>query len=304
MKRILIAVFVTSVCAHAQDAATLATQQAQMANQQAMQNAQMANQQAAQNAQMASQGAQTTGTWVMMTRQPSFSTDSGRVAAGTRVRIASPTHYATIYYTTDGWTPTLASARYVGPITVERDTVLQAIAVGPNMRQSAAARAVYTVPGSTPEETGTVATDGVLKAGTRLRLVTGAETDSKTAQVGDTLALKLDQDVMAADKVAIAKGAVVEAKIMHADPPGHAGVPGDIVFVVGSLTANGVTVPLRGGETMEGPTHLKRTMGLAMIPVVGAATLLAHGDEAVIKPGMALTVTVDKDTPLAPTAER
>jgi hypothetical protein len=315
MKRILIAVFMTAACGFGQDATTLATQQSQMASQLAIQQAQMANQlairdaqmasqQATQNAQNASQNAEMHGPYVMMTRAPSFSAESGRVTAGTRVRITSPTHYATIFYTTDGWTPTEFSQRYTGPITVDRDMVVQAIAVGPNMVHSLVARAAYTVPGSKPEETGNVATDGVLKAGTRLRLVTAAEADSKTSQVGDTLALKLDQDVMAGDKVAIAKGTVVEAKITHADPPGHAGVPGDIVFEVSAMVASGVTIPLRGGETMEAPVHLKRTIGLMMIPVVGPATLLAHGDGAVIKPGMALTVTVDKDTPLEPTAQR
>jgi hypothetical protein len=71
---------------------------------------------------------------------------------------------------------------------------------------------------------------------------------------------------------------------------------------VTALVANGITIPVSGGETMEGQSHLKRAVGMILIPVVGPATLLAHGGEAVIKPGMTFCVTVQTDTPLLSTA--
>jgi hypothetical protein len=40
-----------------------------------------------------------------------------------------PSRGASIFYTTDGWTPTAASKRYVGPITVRQSVTLQAIAI-------------------------------------------------------------------------------------------------------------------------------------------------------------------------------
>ena len=293
-----------SLCiAHAQDPGMMAAQQAmdaaQQANQQAMQASQQASQQAMQDAQNA---AMNQGPTVAMTRAPKFSSNNGKVKAGILVRITSPTHYATIYYTTDGWSPTTKSKKYTGPVKISHDTVLQAMAVAPNMTHSMIARAEYTVPGSSPALPATLSTDGVLRSGTKLRLVTATQVNSKAVQVGDKLPLQLDQDIMAGDKVILAKGTTVDALVTQADPPGHAGIPGDIVFEVKTLAANGITIPVLGGETMEGPNHLKRTVGLLMIPGIGPATLLARGDQAVIKPGMTFCVTVQTDTPLLDTA--
>src|SRR6202789_3966911 len=253
-----------------------AAQAAQQANQQATQAAQQASQQAMQDAQNAAQNQAPT---VAMTRTPKFSSNSGNLTAGTLVRITSPTHYATIYYTTDGWSPTTKSKKYTGQIEIDHDTVVQAMAIAPNMTHSLIARAEYTVPGSSPIVPATLSTDGVLRAGTKLRLVTATQVDSKAVQAGDKLPLQLDQDITAGDKVILAKGTTVDALVTHADQPGSTGLPGDTVFEVKALAAHGVT-----------------------IPVVGPATLLAHGDEAVVKPGMTFFVTVQTDTPLLDTA--
>ena len=282
----------------ATEAAMQANQQAMQASQQASADAMRANQQAMDDAQRANTFS------VPMTRQPRFTVESGRVASGTQVRITCPTHYAVIYYTTDGWTPTTASARYTGPITVDRDTSIRAIAIAPDLTKSLISRADYQVAGSKPEAVLPVATDGVLRSGTPLRLVTAAAVDSKSAQVGDKLTLTLEQNVLVGDQVVIPRGTAVEALITHADQAGHVGVPGDLVFEVHDLVANGLTIPLRGGETLEGVNHYKKTMGLLMIPVVGAAGLATHGGEAAIQPGMPVTVSVKADTPLTPTASR
>jgi hypothetical protein len=308
MKVIALAIVMACVSAHGQDAATMAAQQAMQANQQALQQAQQASQEAMQQAQQASQQAnddairaaqQNSTPMVGIARQPVFNVKSGPVAAGTEVRIKSSTHYAVIYYTTNGWTPTTASRRYTGPIPIQRTTELQAIAVAPNILNSLVARAQYTVQGTVVAHRPVVLpADGVLYAGTRLHLVTGAAVNSKTAQVGDKLALLLDQDVTAGDTVIAAKGTPVEATITQADPAGHAGTPGDISFQVHFLTVNGTRIALNGGETLEGPNHYTRAKSLFLIPAVGVSALLLHGDEAEIKPGMELTAAVATDTPL------
>ncbi len=185
------------------------------------------------------------------------------------MRIKCPTHYAVIYYTTDGWTPTTASTRYTGPIEVNGDTAIQAIAIAPNLTKSIVSRAQYKVAGNNAATAVMpVATDGVLHAGT-LSADGERSGDSKTAQVGDKLTLRLEQDVMVGDRVAIAKGTTVEATITHADPSRHIGVPGDLVFEVHDLVADGLRIPLEGGETLEGPDHYRKTFGMAMVPVVG-----------------------------------
>jgi hypothetical protein len=281
----------------AQNDAMQAAQQATQAAQQAMQDSQRAAQQAMQDSQNAVNSEPSIG----LTSQPTFSVKAGAVKPGTMVRIKCATHYATIYYTTNGWTPTSASRRYTGPIPIQATTQLQAIAQAPNTLHSLVARADYTVQGSAdPTQALTLSADGVLRAGTRLHLVTQEAADSKTKQVGDEIRILLNQDVKVGDTVVVPKGTPVDATITQADSAGHAGTPGDIAFEVHSLAVHGVQIPLRGGETLEGAAHYKSRYFL-FIPVVGIVPALAtRGDEAQIKPGMTFTAAVAADTPLQP----
>ena len=281
----------------AQNDAMQAAQQAQQAAQQAMQDSQQASQQAMQDSQNAVNSEPSIG----LTGLPTFSVKAGAVKPGTTVRIKCSTHYAAIYYTTNGWTPTSASRRYTGPIPIQATTQLQAIAQAPNMVHSLIARAVYTVQGSTAATQALVlSADGVLRAGTRLHLVTQGTADSKTTQVGDEIRILLNQDVKMGDAVLVPKGTPVEATITQADSAGHAGAPGDLAFEVHSLAVRGIQIPLRGGETLEGAAHYNSRYFLFM-PVVGIIpALAARGDEAQIKPGMTFTAAVAADTPLQP----
>jgi hypothetical protein len=52
------------------------------------------------------------------------------------ITITEATQGATVYYTTNGTTPTTASARYTGPITLSSSAVLKFIAIAPNYTQS------------------------------------------------------------------------------------------------------------------------------------------------------------------------
>lgn len=303
MKVVLLAVIALSISARAQDPASTAMQQTQQAAQQATDQAQRDAQAANQAAQQASQqNTDQAQNGTAATRQPQFSHTSGRTDPGTQVRISSPTHYATIYYTTNGWTPTPASLRYTGPITVDRDMEIQAIAIAPNHTPSSVARVQFSVPGGSKNLPASLSTDGILHAGTAIRLATASDVNSKTAHVGDKIALRLDEDITEGDRILIAKGAPLDGLITHADHAGHVGVPGDIVFEVRSLQANGVLIPLRGGETLEGFSHARRAAGFLMIPLIGGAGMLTKGEEAFIKPGMTFNVTVESDTPLNPSS--
>src|ERR1017187_9356024 len=133
------------VCtAWAQDPGMMAAQAAQQANDQMMQ----AVQTAALSAQMAQQQAiQNTTTCCCGAGTPKFSVKPGAYSAAVTLRIRDSTRGAVIYYTTDGWTPTAASTRYTGPITIDSTTSLQAIAISPRGGRSRGAPAVYTLKG-------------------------------------------------------------------------------------------------------------------------------------------------------------
>jgi hypothetical protein len=288
MKIALLVFVLGSVSAYCQDPGMMAAQQAMQASQQAQQAAQQAmdqatiiSQQATINMQQAMANTSSPGCpgpIIGAAIQPTFSVKEGKVASGTVVRIKS-----TIYYTTDGWSPTKASMRYTGPITINAETHLQAMALGPNLVHSTIARADYTVdaPASPSVTQAPLNTDGVLRAGATLRLVTSSEVSSQTAQVGDKIPLLLDQDVKAGDTVLAAKGTPVDAVITIADPAEKRDVPGDIVFEIRSINVAGKSIPLIGGETLEGG-HGKKPK------------------EAIITPGMAVTTSVAADTPLKP----
>jgi sugar lactone lactonase YvrE len=76
---------------------------------------------------------------------PTFSLLAGTYSGSQTVTISDTTQGATIYYTTDGSTPTTASTVYSGSITVSASETLQAIAVATGYTESAAASAQYTI---------------------------------------------------------------------------------------------------------------------------------------------------------------
>jgi hypothetical protein len=79
------------------------------------------------------------------TAAPVINPESESFSSSVQVTITDSTAGATIYYTTDGSTPTTSSAPYTGPIPVSATTTLNAIASAPNYTQSAVASATYTM---------------------------------------------------------------------------------------------------------------------------------------------------------------
>ena len=75
---------------------------------------------------------------------PTFNPVAGAVLGGTQVTISS-TDGAVIYYTTDGTNPTIQSATYSGPITVNAAMTIKAIAVKEGYIDSEMATAAYTI---------------------------------------------------------------------------------------------------------------------------------------------------------------
>jgi hypothetical protein len=329
------------------EAAQAAAQAAQQASLQAMQAAQQQAQQQMLQMQQDSQRASDQFTQQMMqdansaslnaarccgyAAKPTFSVKAGTYSTAQQVRIRDTTRDAVIYYTTDGWTPTIASKRYTGPITIDTTTTLQAIAIVPSALavRSLVANAQYTVsskPGAQPVTSAALApvpvsteagqirlevpaadsavanapSQFLLPQGMRVHLVFAAAVNSKTAEVGDKIALTVDQEIKMDDQVVVPVGTPALATITHVNHTGPGGAPGDIAFDVQSMNVNGNTVELCGSNVLEGDP--KPPNATTLIPVVGMFTIFRHGKDAEIRAGMPVTATVYADTviPAAP----
>lgn len=283
--------------AQAAQAAQQAMQQAQQANQQAIQQMQQANQQASDAMRQSmenSQNAVTQPCCIQLTAAPKFSVKAGKYSKPTTVKITDATRGAIIYYTTDGWTPTVKSARYRGPILIDSTITLQAVAIAPYSVRSMVASAQYTIPG-----TGATTSDAMASAtssavatvpgaktnaakGTPVHLVFAAEVSSKTASVGDKIPMALSEDLQFGN-VLVKKGAPATVTITAVDSTGMGGAPGVLSFDVDPLQTDAGPIPLRGSATKEG--EAKPPNAAVLIPVVGPFTVFKHGTDAVIPAG-------------------
>ena len=76
---------------------------------------------------------------------PSFWPIPG-IYSPTQITISDTTSNSTIYYTTDGSTPTASSTLYTGPVAISSTATVKAIATASGFSSSAVASATYTVP--------------------------------------------------------------------------------------------------------------------------------------------------------------
>jgi hypothetical protein len=84
---------------------------------------------------------------------PTFSPAGGSYTSAQTVTLSSSTSGATIYYTTDGTTPTTSSTKYAGPLTVSATEAVKAIAVASGYNNSSVASAAFTITPYTPTAT-------------------------------------------------------------------------------------------------------------------------------------------------------
>src|SRR5579863_417715 len=86
------------------------------------------------------------GTYTIQTAAaPSFSPAPGTYTTTQSVTLSDTTTGATIYYTTDGSTPTTSSTVYSAAIAVSSTTTIKAIATAPGLNASAVASGTYTI---------------------------------------------------------------------------------------------------------------------------------------------------------------
>jgi hypothetical protein len=92
-----------------------------------------------------------TATYTKITQlaMPTFSPAPGTYSTAQQVTIKTTTSGATIYYTTNGATPTTASTKYTAPVPISSTTTLKAIATAPNLTNSAVASGLYSIQAGT-----------------------------------------------------------------------------------------------------------------------------------------------------------
>jgi hypothetical protein len=98
---------------------------------------------------LASNVSTATYTKTTQTVMPRFSPAPGTYSSKQLVTISSATANATIYYTTNGLTPTTSSTKYVGPVPIGSTATLKAIATSSGLSNSAVASGLYTIKAAT-----------------------------------------------------------------------------------------------------------------------------------------------------------
>ncbi len=80
-----------------------------------------------------------------------FQPGAGTYTSAPQVTLSDTDSSATIYYTTDGSTPTASSNPYSGPISISSSTTIKAIAIDPSLQNSNVGAAAYVIqpPGTT-----------------------------------------------------------------------------------------------------------------------------------------------------------
>lgn len=89
-------------------------------------------------------------TYTIKAVAPAFSPSGGTYVGSVTIALSTPTSGATIRYTTDGSTPTAASAAYSAPLVLSQTTTIRAITTAPGTLDSDVSSATYTVQVVTP----------------------------------------------------------------------------------------------------------------------------------------------------------
>jgi hypothetical protein len=135
-----------------------------------------------------------------------------------------------------------------------------------------------------------------LQEGTTVRLTLLDTVSSGRNKEGDTVSLKVADDILADDEktVLIKAGTPAWGTVSLLQEHGLVGQKGEIAFTVqGTKSIDGKKVPLRANLDRQGTSKLGTTVALSLI--VSPLFLLMKGKDAKIPAGASVTAYVDKD---------
>jgi hypothetical protein len=133
-----------------------------------------------------------------------------------------------------------------------------------------------------------------LVEGTPLNVATAQEISSKTANAGDPVDFKVEEDVSVNGHVLIARGTLAKGSVINAEPSGHMGKSGKLGIAIASTkTVDGQPIKLRAAKGQEGKDKTSSTLALSML--VSEFFLLKKGTEAKIAQGTHITVYVAEE---------
>jgi len=136
-----------------------------------------------------------------------------------------------------------------------------------------------------------------LKEGTEVNLKLAQTLSSKTAAVGDSVEMLLDQDLIVDKTLVAKKGSRALATVSNAKKAGMAGKGGELNLRLEYLKAGDTKVKLRGAQAKNGDNKTGATVGLVL--AFGALGFLKHGKQAEVKEGTAVKAFVDEDALVA-----
>jgi len=224
---------------------------------------------------------------------PTISPAAGTYTGSVSVRLADTVSGASIYYTTNGTVPTLASTKYTGAITVSQSETITAYAVASGYASSAAVSASYKI---TPAIVSLAQTAGPIAGGTPVTITGTGFISGATVKFGSVAATSVA--VVTATSItckspAASAGSVVvtvttvggtgaaSAKFTYCPVPTVARVSPAVGPVAG-----GTPVTITGSGFVSGATVKFGSVACGSIVVVSATTITckspAHGTGAII----------------------
>src|SRR5271157_6048232 len=133
----------------------------------------------------------------------------------------------------------------------------------------------------------------IVPEGTDVKLKLLEALSSKTAHVGDPVALELADDLRVDGVVVVRKGAKARGEITVAKKSGRMGKAGDVALQIDYLRAGDVKIRLRGTKGAEGDSAVGRAIVLTAVSGLG---IMKHGKDAEVPEGTQLTAFVFDDT--------